>query len=46
MILLFKIFMFRSRKGADKKGSVFGIKKEVKVEMIRDYRCRGRSHHG
>jgi hypothetical protein len=46
MILLFKIFIFRSRKGANKKRSVFGVKKEVKVKMIRDYRCRGRSRHG
>jgi hypothetical protein len=46
MILLFEIFMFRSRKGTNKKRSIFGIKKEVEVEMIRDYRCRGRSDMG
>jgi hypothetical protein len=43
MILLFEIFVFRSRKGMNKKGSVFRIKKEIKVEMVRDYGCRGRS---
>jgi hypothetical protein len=46
MILLFKIFMFRSRESVNKKRSVLGIKKEIKVEMIRDYRCGGGSQHG
>jgi hypothetical protein len=39
MILFFEVFVFRSREGVNKKRSVFGIKKDVEVEMIRDYRC-------
>jgi hypothetical protein len=43
MILFFKVFMFRSRESMDKKRLIFGVKKEVEVEMIRDYGSRGRS---
>jgi hypothetical protein len=46
MILLFKVFVFRSRESMNKKRSVFRIKKKVKVKMIRDYRCRGGSDMG
>jgi hypothetical protein len=46
MILLFEIFVFRSREAAYKKRSILRIKKEVEVEMIGDYRHRGRGRHG
>jgi hypothetical protein len=46
MILLFKILVFRSRKTANKNRLILRVKKEVEVEMIRDYRSRGGSRHG
>jgi hypothetical protein len=37
--------VFRSREGVNKKRSILRIKKKVEIEMIGDYRGRGRSQH-
>jgi hypothetical protein len=46
MILLFKIFVFRSRENVYKKRSILRVKKEVEVKMIKDYGHRERGRHG
>jgi hypothetical protein len=40
MVLFFKVFVLRPGEGAIKKRLIFGIDKEVEVEMIRNDRCR------